>query len=274
MITTSSRGVFTSARGDALRKPARGKNLTYGIASELGVSIVRGEYSKDNPFPIESDLCKQFGVSRSILREAVKMLTAKGLLGARPRQGTFVQPEENWNLLDPDVLRWLLERKVSLDLLIEFAEIRMAIEPAAAALAANLAGPRGKAAISHAIARMEAAERGEDDPLASDIAFHVAVLHASGNRFYAQLSELTETALRFSIGMTNRYKGVRLASAADHRRVSDAILAGDAQAAAGAMRALVKEVLELMLEANGGGRRVRGPDQDEAAPAEYSALTG
>ena len=274
MTTVTSRGVFTSARSGASRKP-RGQNLTYAIASELGVSIVTGEYSKDNPFPIESDLCKQFGVSRSILREAVKMLTAKGLLGARPRQGTFVQPEDHWNLLDPDVLRWLLERKVSLDLLIEFNEIRYAVEPAAAALAARFAGAKGKAAIKHAIARMQAAERGEDDALASDIAFHVAVLHASGNRFYAQLSELTETALRFSISITNSSKGVRLASAADHKKVADAILAGDAAGAEKAMRFLVEEVLELMLKANGGSRRLRGPDQEEAAPPEYgAALTG
>jgi DNA-binding FadR family transcriptional regulator len=121
---------------------------------------------------------------------------------------------------------------------------------------------------------MEAAERGEDDPVASDIAFHVAVLHASGNRFYAQLSELIETALRFSIGVTNNLRGRRHASSPDHRKVSDAILAGDAPAAEAAMRALIEEALGLMLQANGGGRRRRGPDQDESAPEEYAALTG
>jgi DNA-binding FadR family transcriptional regulator len=262
-----SRGVFTSSHGRASRSAVGGQNLTYGIACDLGVAIVTGQYSKDNPFPIEADLREQLGVSRSVLREAVKMLTAKGLLGARPRLGTFVQPEERWNLLDPDVLRWLLERKVSLDLLIEFAEVRLAIEPAAAGLAARFAGPKGKAAIARAIARMQAAERGEDDPLASDIAFHVAVLHASGNRFYSQLSELTETALRVSINATNKLKGVRIASAADHKKVADAILAGDIQGATSAMRALGEEVLELMLAANGGGRKLRGPDEDEAPPS-------
>jgi DNA-binding FadR family transcriptional regulator len=202
------------------------------------------------------------------------MLTAKGLLGARPRQGTYVQPEERWNFLDPDVLRWLLERKVSLDLLIEFNEIRYLVEPAAAALAARFGGVRGKTAIVQALARMEAAERGEDDPVASDVAFHVAVLHASGNRFYAQLSELIETALRFSIGVTNNLRGRAHASYLDHQKVSDAILAGDASAAEAAMRALIEEALGLMLKANGGGRRRRGPDQDESAPEKYAALTG
>jgi len=242
----------------------RSRNLTYSIVHDLGVAIVTGTYSKKNPFPVEAELCKQFGASRTALREAVKMLTAKGLLSARPRQGTWVQPEENWNLLDPDVLTWLLERKFSPTLLIEFTEIRLAVEPGAAALAARVAGPAEKAALRAAIERMSAADRGDDDPLESDIAFHLAVLRASGNRFYAQLSELIATALRFSIRTTNRYKGVRLASVADHRKVSDAILAGKSVQAAEAMRSLIQEALDLICageerhaarrQATGGGR--------------------
>ncbi|HEY2068908.1 MAG TPA: FCD domain-containing protein [Rhizomicrobium sp.] len=226
--------------------------MTYGIVEDLGIAVVTGTYSKDNPFPVEADLCAQYGASRSILREAVKMLTAKGLLSARPRQGTWVQPESKWNLLDPDVLRWLLERKFSPALLIEFTQIRLAVEPAAAALAATEGGAEEKEAIQHAIRRMIAAERGEDEPLDSDIAFHVAVLQASGNRFYAQLSELIESALRFSIKLTNRYKGVRLASVADHKKVSDAIQASKPQAAADAMRVLIQEALDLIKSEKAG----------------------
>lgn len=191
-----------------MTRRARGHNLTYRIVHDLGVAVVTGTYSEKNPFPVEAALCRQFGASRSVLREAVKMLTAKGLLGARPRQGMWVQPEASWNLLDPDVLSWMLERKFSPALLIEFTEIRLAVEPVGAALAARVAGPKEKAAVRAAIERMEAAERGDDDPLESDIAFHVSVLHASGNKFYAQLSDLIATALRFSIRTTNRYKGV------------------------------------------------------------------
>ena len=229
--------------------PVGGRNLTYTIVQDLGVSIVTGTYSAKNPFPVEADLCRQYGASRSVLREAVKMLTAKGLLGARPRQGTWVQPEENWNLLDPDVLEWLLERKFSYSLLIEFTQVRLAVEPGAAALAAKVAGPAERAAIESAIQGMIAAESREDDPLEPDIAFHVAVLRASGNRFYSQLRGLTDTALRFSIRMTNRQKGVRLASVSDHKKVSDAILAGDAAAAESAMRDLLQEALDLIKKA-------------------------
>lgn len=226
-----------------------GQNLTYRIVRALGIAIVSGTYTAKNPFPIEADLCKQYGASRSVLREAVKMLTAKGLLGARPRQGTWVEPEENWNLLDPDVLRWMLERKISYSLLREFAQVRLAVEPKGAALAAKFASREKKDAIKAAIARMIAAEVGEDEPLAADIAFHVSIMRASGNRFFAQLSGVTETALRFSIRMTNRIKGVRRASAADHKRISDAILAGNADAAEKAMRDLIQEALDLINKA-------------------------
>ena len=245
-----------------------GQNLTSSIVQDLGVAIVTGTYSDRNPFPVEAQLCLQYGASRTALREAVKMLTAKGLLGARPRQGTWVQPESKWNLLDPDILGWLLERKFSPALLTEFTEVRLAIEPQAAALAATAAGPVEKQAVRDAIERMRAAERGEDDPLASDIAFHVAVLHASKNRFYAQLTELTSTALRFSIRTTNRYKGVKLASVADHKRVADAIIAGRPAVAAEAMRKMIQEALDLIVghEEPAQPRR-RKPAVSRARPA-------
>lgn len=81
-----------------------GLSLTYGLVEQLGQAIVTGEYAKGG-FPTEGKLSKQFGASRTVTREAVKMLTAKGLLSARPRHGTVVEPEAEWNMLDPDVLR-------------------------------------------------------------------------------------------------------------------------------------------------------------------------
>ena len=227
-------------------RTTHGLSFTHDIVQRLGQEIVCGVYGAQNPFPIEAELCKRLGVSRSVLREAVKMLTTKGLLNARPRQGTWVEPETNWNLLDPDVLRWFLQRKFSPILLLEFTQVRLAIEPMAASMAARLASDEAKAAIVAGLERMMAAERGEDDPLESDIAFHVAILRASGNRFLAQMRDLTDVALRTSIRLTNRRKGVGLASIADHQRVSDAILAGDAEGASRAMRELMLEALVLI----------------------------
>ncbi len=234
------------AGGVSMTDFERGPNLTRSIVEDLGLRIVAGGYGGESaPFPIEQELCRQYGASRPVLREAVKMLTAKGLLGARPSAGTWVRPEGEWNLLDPDVLRWTLERQFSLSLLREFTQVRAAVEPAAAALAAQ-ADATGKAKVRDGIERMTAAGRGEDDHLEADIAFHVAVLQASNNRFYAQLSQLTETALRFSIRRTNDYKGVAVASLVDHRRVADAIAAGNPELASGSMRVLILEALSLI----------------------------
>jgi DNA-binding FadR family transcriptional regulator len=226
-----------------MRTP-RGRNLTYSMVESLGQSIVTGEYDS-RPFPTEAELARQFGASRSVTREAVKMLTAKGLLRARQRQGTSVEPEAYWNLLDPEVLRWLLERKFSLKLLSDFTEVRLAIEPMAAALAAKNADRVTLSELQHGIDRMHAAAKGEDDPLAADIAFHAAVLNATNNPFYAQLRGLVNTALRISIRYTNRIKG-RTASVPAHEKVFDAIVARDAKAASDAMRAIIVEVQKLI----------------------------
>ena len=231
--------------------PQLGRNLTYGMLDAIGRAIVVGDYEGEI-FPTEAELAKQHGVSRSVTREAVKMLTAKGLLSARPRQGTIVQPTTSWNLFDTDVLRWLLERQFSIDLLRQFNELRVAIEPEAAALAARVATADDIERVNAGLKRMERAERGDDDALESDIAFHVAVLRASRNPFYAQFRDVVSTALRTSIRFTNRVKG-RTANVADHAAVRDAIAGGNPEKARKAMRALISDVLELIDTANPDG---------------------
>ncbi|PLK23971.1 FadR family transcriptional regulator [Porphyrobacter sp. TH134] len=213
----------------------------------LGRAIVIGVYDAQ-PFPTEAELARQYGVSRSVTREAVKMLTAKGLLSARPRQGTIVQAASSWNLFDTDVLHWLLERKFSVDLLRQFNELRIGIEPEAAALAAAGSTPAEQSAIAMGLARMVAAEEGNDDPLEADIAFHIAVLEASRNPFYNQFRDMVATALRTSIRFTNRIKG-RSASVEDHRAVHTAIVAGDVAGARTAMKRIIGDVLELIDDA-------------------------
>jgi DNA-binding FadR family transcriptional regulator len=226
-----------------------GRNLTYGMLDALGRSIVIGSYDK-SPFPTEAELAKQHGVSRSVTREAVKMLTAKGLLSARPRQGTIVQPSSSWNLFDTDVLRWLLERKFSVELLTHFNQLRVAIEPEAAALAAVNADANDRKAINAGLARMEAADSGLDSTLDADIAFHVAVLKASKNPFFAQFQDVVATALRSSIQFTNRIKG-RSASVNAHAAVRDAIMKRRPERARTTMRKIISDVLDLIESAKG-----------------------
>jgi DNA-binding FadR family transcriptional regulator len=143
------------------------------------------------------------------------------------------------------VLRWLLNRKFSLDLLRQFNQLRSAIEPEAAALAAMLADDNELAAISAGLERMKAAESGGDQILEADIAFHVAVLKGSKNPFFAQFQDVVSTALRSSIQFTNRIKG-HSASIPDHAAVAQAILKRQPDKARAAMKKIVSDVLELI----------------------------
>jgi len=224
------------------------RNLTFGMLEQLGRAIVTGRYDNER-FPTEDELTAHYAVSRTVTREAVKMLTAKGLLRAKPRAGTKLQPRPDWSFFDPDVLRWLLERKFSLDLLRHFNELRTAIEPQAAALAARAGPGPTHDAIEAGLQRMEAAENGEDDVLEADIAFHIAVLEASANPFFLQFRDMVATALQTSIRFTNRFKG-HSADVAAHRAVFTAIQAGDAQGARAAMAAIIGEVMDFIQSAD------------------------
>ncbi len=231
-----------------MRNKGQGNSFTKNIVQDLGVAIVTGQYT-NIPFPTENDLSEKYSASRTVTREAVKMLTAKGLLSARPRKGTKIEPEDNWNLFDPDVMNWILERNFSLDLLIEFMQIRKGVEPQAAALAAINATPKERAAISQSIERMYAAEKGEDDTLEADIAFHIAVLEASHNRFFKQLKDMIQTTLRYSIRKTNDLRGMKLSDSYSHKITAEAIIAGDAAGAQQRMYEMMDHALNLMLKA-------------------------
>lgn len=175
------------------------------------------------------------------------MLTAKGLIASRPRQGIRVMPSAHWNMFDADVLGWTLNARPSLELLREFTQLRMAIEPEAAVLAAENNQDRAKIkAIGDALARMKRADEGHDDPLAADIEFHCAILAASNNRFFFQLRDFIQVALRVSIASTNQLKGVLTADYDDHKRIYDAICAGDQEGASKTVKILLQEVMQLI----------------------------
>jgi DNA-binding FadR family transcriptional regulator len=225
---------------------ARSTNLTDHVAASLGHSIVSGGYPTGAIFQI-NDLCIEFDASRTVMREAVKALTAKGLVTSRASIGSIVLGQEEWNLSDPDVLNWFLQTKGNrLPLIREFNDFRLGVEPTAAALAAVRSDEDAIAGIFVALERMKAAERGEDDSLDADVAFHVAILHASGNRFFINMRHTIEVALRISISVTNRSKAVAVASSADHAVIAEAICAGDEEGARETMRALLSEARCLL----------------------------
>lgn len=220
--------------------------LTRELVEKIGGQIVRGDVEPGGSLPVEAELAKQYQASRTVVREAVKMLTAKGLVGSRPRRGTYVEPEATWNILDPDVLRWILQRRFSFSLMRDFLIAREAIEPKAAAAAAIAQDREAIAEIGRKLELMREAANGWADALESDIAFHVAILHASGNRFFVQFSHVIETALRFSIRLTNSEKGVTAAEIPDHEKLYQAIDRGDASAAEEAAEALLNEAIRLL----------------------------
>lgn len=199
-------------------------NLSDRVTQELGRAIISGKYSNESGFPSEAKMCEDYGVSRTSIREAVKMLGAKGLITSRPRKGIVVEPATKWNLYDTSILRWMLESSPSLYVLREFLQMRMAIEPQAAALAAQFATDEQIQQIEQALKDMEAA--GNDPELSlheADIAFHTSILAASNNRFILQLRDFVSTALNVSIQHTTPAKGSIKAIVEEHDKVYRAI---------------------------------------------------
>jgi DNA-binding FadR family transcriptional regulator len=206
-------------------------SATWRLVRTLGRDIVRGAYAADEAFPIEQTLSETHGMSRSVIREVVKILAAKGLIVSRTKIGIRVRPRSEWNWLDPDVLDWLAATDLSPAFLTELLQLRRAIEPEAAALAAAQGKGDRIAAIARAYQRMHAASLGLDDTLESDVEFHTALLHASGNRLFAQLASHVSVALRAGIRMTNQAAGNRVANLAEHEALLLAIKRGDVQGA-------------------------------------------
>ena len=222
-------------------------NVTRELLDTLGGSIVRGDYNVGERLPTEADIAETHRVSRTVTREAMKMLAAKGLVKAWPRRGTIVQDEDDWNLLDPDVLTWILDRGMSVKLVKDFLNMRLAIEPAAAAAAASK--NTDITGIEKALEMMKRAADGDGDALTADCMFHASILKASGNRFFAQIAPMVDTALRMTIRVTNKIKGVQMASIKDHEKIFQSIKAGKPKRAKDLIHAHIASALFLVEEA-------------------------
>lgn len=221
-------------------------NLSHRVTRELGHAIVGGAWEPGQGLPTEAELCVRFGVSRTAVREAVKMLSAKGLVSSKPRQGISVMPRDAWNIFDSDVLQWLLEGNPSLGVLKEFFQMRIAIEPEAAALAARYGRPQSVQAIGDALERMSSEAGHADASRSADIDFHVAILYASENRFYIQMRDFVRTALNVSIRTTNAAVANYEVVIDDHAKVYHAICNGNAERARNAMISLIDDTLGVI----------------------------
>lgn len=224
------------------------RNLTQQVVHELGRKIMQGSYKVGDSLPSEADLCTQFDISRTATREAVKMLTAKGLISSRPRQGIKVVDSKHWNLFDVDVLNWILLGKPDLYLLRHFLQLRLGIEPEAAYLAAQYAQEDELAAIESALARMKDATNGQDDTHEADIEFHQSVLSASNNPFFIQLKNFITTALKVNIRFTNRMIPVTVAEYQAHVDIFELIKNKKPQAAFDAAMITQRATLAIVNE--------------------------
>ena len=224
------------------------RNLTQQLTHELGKAILQGKYNELKKLPSEADISTEYDVSRTATREAIKMLTAKGLISSRPRQGIKLKDIKNWNLFDTDVLRWILLGKPDLYMLKHFLEVRLAIEPAAAALAAKFASDDEIMRIEHTLSKMKFEQSGYDDTHQADIDFHKSILLASNNPFFIQLQTFIETALKVNLHFTNRADAVSEKEYQEHVDIFTFIKAGEEQKAFDAAAATTKSTIRLVEE--------------------------
>ncbi|AZM47493.1 FadR family transcriptional regulator [Streptomyces sp. WAC 06738] len=218
----------------------RHRTMHEWAVDELVRRIVSGEAAPGDSLPVEEELAAELGVSRGVLREAVKSVAGKGMLGIRPRTGTRVLPPEGWNHLDADVLRWQQEYG-PLRLLRETVELRRTVEPAAARLAAARRLPADVRALLDAHERMAAAARRPEHAgyVEADAAFHRALLDASGNRLFGSLGRALDVALQHSFAISSETPGALEASLPRHLAVAEAIGRGDGAEAAAAVLAII-----------------------------------
>jgi GntR family galactonate operon transcriptional repressor len=237
----------------------RKRNLFAHVVGEIGSRIVAGALKPDGPLPNEAVLGREFGASRSVIREAVKSLAAKGLLESRTRTGIRVLSPIHWNLLDTEVLAWRYSSLPPREFFRELFEIRRMIEPEAAALAAARATRAEIAAIGAAYAAMEGAEQTTNAAVMADLRFHRAILSAGRNALLLQMGNLIAVGLLVSYRITKDPFTVFLGR---HRQVLTAIEKRRQTAARDAMDRLLVETrdfLERHLVDNGkhAGRTTR-----------------
>ena len=233
--------------------PRRG--LHGEVVHTIGLQIVSGELRPGDPLPPEDDLTSDLSVSRTVLREAVRVLAAKGLVQARPKTGTRVRERSEWNILDPDVLSWRTESSHDQKLYEETTEVRLAIEPLAARLAATRATDDEVAAIAAAYDAMEAGVDDQSAYLAADLQFHSGILESCNNELLEHLGRVLRAVLRATFTLTTTPSRSRRRALPLHRAILDGILAGDEDAAEAAARTLIADTAaDIRRLARGNGR--------------------
>lgn len=225
------------------RTPSRPGRLHGAIARDLGIAIVSGQRPPGDILANEIEFSEQLQVSRSAYREAIRILAAKGLVESRPRTGTRVLPMERWNLLDPDVLAWFFESEPSRSMVDGLFELRLIVEPAAAALAAVRRTTQQLGQMRQALNDMERLTLKTEAGQSADRDFHQTLLIATGNPPLISLASTIGAGVRWTTHYKQRKRKLPPDPMPEHWRVYDAVAAGDADEARAAMEALVNHAL-------------------------------
>lgn len=214
------------------------------LARELGIAIVTGQHAPGSFLPAEHEIAEHRGVSRGLVREALRMLSAKGLLESKPKAGTRIRDRSSWNLLDPDLLAWMFEGEPPAGFVHNLFYLRMIIEPAAAELAATLRTPRHLSRMGHALEQMQEHGLASVVGQAADQSFHNIILEATGNELLISLAGTIGAAVRWTTIYKHRQTRQPSDSMPQHRRLFDAIAEGDAPGARDATIALIDQAQE------------------------------
>lgn len=239
------------------------KNVHGNTLDHLGGAIVAGRYPAGAAMPPEPALCEELGVSRTVVREAVKSLVAKGLVSTGPKVGTRVLPQAEWNWFDPDVVTWQSQAGLTREFLRDLQELRRVVEPAAVRMAAERATPQDIAEVEAAFAGMKRAVEEGGDYVAHDLRFHQGLLRACHNRMLMQMSKALSALLRTSFEISTTRKDGPRKSLPLHRAVLDAVIAHDPRRAEKAILVLIDGAREDIEEVLASRKRL--PKLDEPA---------
>ena len=215
------------------------RSLNVQVAREIAVKILSGELQEESIIPGELVLCEQFGVSRTALREAIKLLSSKGMVESKPKVGTRICNKASWNFLDPQLLGWMEGMETTEDIYLQFLEPRRAIEPHASALAATNASKEQRIQLTAIFQKMCAiAEDFEQSAWVDiDTQFHRTIFISTGNSFYTPFGNVLATVFKWFFQFSSKEGGVCLK---EHRAIYEAIMAADPERSYQASLSLMK----------------------------------
>ncbi|QRI65973.1 FadR family transcriptional regulator [Shinella sp. PSBB067] len=248
-------GVADRAKRQAHRSLSRRPRVRHNVTAAIGADICGGRFPPGTALPRESDLCETYDVSRTVIRESLKVLETKGLVRGRPRVGTLVSDRSEWNVLDAQILEWMGPDVFSAELLGSILEARRTVEPAAAFLAAARATTQEIADLERACDEMHAAQGDLEAFTAADTRFHETLLRASHNKVFHQLSSIIHAALSHALHASNSASPRREEALGVHRELVDALRLRDgarAQACSRSILDLAARDLSGLMNRTGG----------------------